>query len=841
MGFRYFNGIGVLMLALIGQSLAASADVPGDDQVWQAWGGTMELEIRGDYLPDFGIEVLYQGQPVTTRERIQFQLHSVEPFRLLVPFGNLEAVDPSVGLVTMQTGLVLRFGDNELDLDELTLVSGQWGDHPAFVARDAQGRTMFTLTHMHILAEHERGLLTVQNAEVEASPQLAALLGVDALANMPIGLGWLDLHMEVPPGADTSGQGPGCSERPIWPQDGEFEAEVALIAMSNIAYQGIEPGTGLVKAAPSATLKNISLADIPWFQQFSNPAIYPYEPADQHPFLVWSIYRIKDGRIEMLAESGVKHAFLTINQNCDINCGNSNILWPGCEDTYSAGNNDTSTYQGPKDEIEASLGLWDNCGSFFDPGCTGSQTGFSGQWLNRLLIDPDEFEHEGAEYFMDAWYVIQYDTNIWSTMGYRPIDPAPNGSGWVFNPGPFEQGPAISEWVSEDRHEPMAGHRMVVVPSATPEAPYPGNMPQGHLRLLVRVHDQEDGTFRYNYALQNYDFERGITEFHIPLAAGLSVTDTWIGAVGEVDDWDIEIDDSGVTFRAPEGQYQPWFTLYNFEIEVDAAPVPGELILGLGSDAVVEEMPVSMLAPPTGEAALALDRSSVDFGEVEVGTISGEEPVVLTSSGSATVQGISVAGFELPFVEGGDCPEGEFDLDPGEFCTLVFQFSPTEAGEAEQVVQVASDAPGSPLQIHLQGQGFEIPSLEVEPVALDFGPVVINQSASAVVLLHNSGAVDVTVTALEPLALPFVLDLDDCGDVPFTLAPESTCELFIGFAPEALESYAEILVIESDADESPHEVSLSGEGVPVEIFDDRFETLGQSGAALPLWVTLGRN
>ncbi len=691
----------------------------------------MELEIRGDYLPDFGVEIFHHGQPVTSRQRIEFQLESVEPFRLLVPYGNLEAVDPDVGMVAMQTGLELRYGDQIVDLDELRLVAGQWGDHAAFVAQDMQGRTMFTLTHMHILAEHQRDLLTVQNAEVEASPELAAQLGLDLLADMPIGVAWLDLHMEVPPGADTSGLAPGCDERPIWPQDGEFEAEVALIAMSNIAYQGTQDETGLVKAAPSATLKNVSLADIPWVRQFNTHPEYPYEPADQHPFLVWNIYRIKDGRIEMLAESGAKHAFLTINVNCDLNCGDANILWPGCEDTYSAGNNDTSTYQGPKDEITASLGLWDNCGSFFDPECTGGQTGYSGQWLNRLLIDPDEFEQDGAEYFMDAWYVIQYDINIWSTMGYRPIDPAPGGTGWTFNPGPYQQGPAISEWVDEGKSDSMADHELIVVPSATPDKPYPDNMPQGHLRLLVQVHEQGDGLYRYNYALQNYDFERGITEFHIPLAEGLTVSDTWFSGVGDMDDWDVEIANDGVTFTAPEGEIQPWFTLYNFEVEVDAAPVNGELILDLGDDAVMEWMPVDILAPTAPDRRMMLETESIEFDPVLIGSAADSETLLLTNT----------------------------------------------------------------------GQSF------------------------------------VTVTGLTPPGEPFSLEANDCGDLPFMLEPGASCQLSVGFEPLTSGPYADSIVVESDAIDSPHVATLNGTALPIEIFDDRFEALGMPG--MPLRVMAG--
>ena len=265
----------------------------------------------------------------------------------------------------------------------------------------------------------------------------------------------------IPAGAELAGTPPGCSERPIWPQNGDYEADVTLINMSQIAYQGTNDVTGRIKIAPSARLKNEGLADIPWIGHFDDLGLYvdemgqPYTPEDQHPFLVWNVYKVDDGRMQMLAGSGVKHAFLTINTGLDCqNCGSSNVLWPGCEDVYSAGNNDTATYQGPRGEIETSLGLWDNCRSFFDPDCTGNQTDYATSYQHRLMVDPDEFQQPNTEYFIDAWYVIQYDVNIWNGMGFRPIDPAPSGGGWTMNPGPYEQGPVISQWVPEDNTDP---------------------------------------------------------------------------------------------------------------------------------------------------------------------------------------------------------------------------------------------------------------------------------------------------------------------------------------------------------------------------------------------------
>ena len=89
------------------------------------------------------------------------------------------------------------------------------------------------------------------------------------------------------------------------------------------------------------------------------------------------------------------------------------------------------------------------------------------------------------------------------------------------------------------------------------------------------------------------------------LAPGTNVSDTWFGGVGELDGWSIEVSADGVTFTAPEGEFQPWFTLYNFEIEVDAEPVGGELTLGLGEGAVEPRLDVAILAPSLGSAVPA--------------------------------------------------------------------------------------------------------------------------------------------------------------------------------------------------------------------------------------------
>ncbi len=573
---------------------------------WPVGSGQGRIELRGDYLPDHGVEViesgLVRGSRFETRARI-----GKGPLWVYAPFGNFE--DFTGGSLEMETDIVLRYGDSTVSLERLVLIPGEFDRVPVFLVHDAAGNHLASITHSHTIIRAEADEIIFHNADIRATAVLARLLGQPALNGLPIGQIWLDLGIEVPPGADLSGhgidhsgRGLSCATRPWWPQDGH-KLDVALIGIGTVSGGGLEPGTNRLKITPSATLKNVGDADVPWFRQLNpaSPSLYPHEPRDQHPFLVWNAYRIMDGRIEQLGASGTKHAFLTINVNCALNCSNSNILWPGCEDTYGVGNNDSSTFQGPRDEIVASQGLWESCNSFFDSNCNGSQDGFSGSWLNRLLVAPAELDHQDADYFLDAWYVIQYDVNIWNTMGYHSINPAAGGfGGYTFTPlGPFTGGTPLGEWVPEG-NGPMAGHQIVEVESLTPNEPYPKNMPQGHLRVLVRVHDLGNGSYRYNYAVMNFDFERGVRQFTIPLAEGATVSETWMGGPTDVLDspWPASIGASGVVFTAPGESILPWFTLYNFEVVVDQAPLEGSAVsLGAAGEGVPQTLDVSVAAP----------------------------------------------------------------------------------------------------------------------------------------------------------------------------------------------------------------------------------------------------
>lgn len=577
-------------LVLIGSLAQAGEREPG--AVWSAWGGGGELEIRGDYLQDSGLEIQLGAERLQGRVRASIEVLDLGSLEVYAPYGNFETFDE--GRLNIQTGIELRHAGRSVSLKQMTAVGITLNDHPALMLVDGQGRHLFNISHPHVIADGSKANLSIHNADLVATETLARLLDLPVLAGMPIGMVWLDLNLRIPEGANLTGRSPdrggvSCTGRPFWPQDDPANlVDVALINIGTVAYQGRQPSTTLIKVAPSATLKNVNFGDAAWIPKFSSEPFYPFDPPDQHPFLVWNMYRIADGRIQQLGASGVKHAFLTLNFNCTINCGSGHVLWPGCEDVYSSGTNDSNSNQGPRADILPASGLFFSTGSFFDPGATGSQTNSSTTWQNRLMVDENDLQVAGAEYFLDSWYVVMHDIDIWNSMGYHRINPTPSGTAWNFGPlGPFTGGPVINEWIAEGSSDPNQSHALIVVPSQTPFAPYPANQPQGHVRVLARAEEVVPGRWRYYYAIQNYDFERNIDEVRIPLPAGAQLFDTWFysppvdGVAGS--DWGVTRAGNELVFSAPGDNPLRWFSLYNFEFETDAEPAtqPAKLTLGV--------------------------------------------------------------------------------------------------------------------------------------------------------------------------------------------------------------------------------------------------------------------
>jgi hypothetical protein len=615
-----FALLGALSLAWGCHSHAATSDEPvevGDSPMlveshWRIDGGTIGIRFNEDLLALFGIGVEFFGAPPDSRDPRFLQL-PIEPDRGLrfnAPHGSFEYFVG--GALRLGDGFSLRLGDGSaidfrIGLLEADLV------HPLRLhLRAADGEAWLYVNHLMFEFQEEFRRFEVATADVRAGQALAERLNAPDLAGAPIGeltlstrvLAWD--HPPVLAAALTSE--PNFHGYPH-PSGGTYQTDVLLTAFDmqflrcrqSNQVNGCLGGLiddGEVVFAPNATLRNTNLdttADVPWYPKFStSPWPYPYPGNDQHPYLIWNLYRISDGQLEQVGASGVKHAFLTVNTGCPQQPGN--ILWRNCADTYSTSNNDGSSNLGPRSEIIPAQGRFGRCGSTFDPGCIGSQTGgATSLYDQRLVVRESQLAVDGAEFHADAWYVIQDDMDIFNTMGHRRValahlpDPPSGSPRWtIANVGAFVQGPLINAWVDPVQHPTRN-----VLHADT----------HGHLRVAVKVKTLggcpiDSGLsgpcYRYDYAVHNFDWTRAMTQGEPP---NLRVTENMgfdrfvVPRVGEQDvwlqpgahfadhdtepgnDWVASVSPSAVTWTAPAGQHLFWGSLYRFSFVTNAPPV----------------------------------------------------------------------------------------------------------------------------------------------------------------------------------------------------------------------------------------------------------------------------
>ncbi|MBA8884594.1 hypothetical protein [Dokdonella fugitiva] len=361
-------------------------------------------------------------------------------------------------------------------------------------------------------------------------------------------------------------------------------------------------GSGRIKVTPTTALRNnVNLgtlvstvladsngtsavrfaADIPWRAKFS--ANCPPYHNDQHPMLVWNLYRLDaDGGLRQVARSGAKHAHVAANALCVENPGSNHVLGRGCQDVYGPGDNDAPDTLGPRSEVIPSRGIWARCGSIYDPECSGEPQKFRGYdaYTYRAVVPEREFAaHRGERHVLEAWYVVRDDVNPYNTMMHKDIVAVwqPEQHLWTIDDRAAPViGPVIDSWV-----DPRAPHQ--------DEANSEISTPSGRLKAAVRVVREEDGRYRYDYAIMNVDFaavktsgkepdlrmiaSHGIETFEVETSRGAKIDAMSFVGVGDAyEPWLSTSTSSSARWRAPSGDSLTWGTLYRFRLVSTASP-----------------------------------------------------------------------------------------------------------------------------------------------------------------------------------------------------------------------------------------------------------------------------
>lgn len=246
-------------------------------------------------------------------------------------------------------------------------------------------------------------------------------------------------------------------------------------------------------------------------------------------------------------------------------------------------------------------------------------------------------------------------------------------------------------------------------------------------------------------------------------------------------------------------------------IQVSFAPVSTGTFSGtvsVASDASNSPLNVSLsgTATPPPQGQITANSSSVNFGNVNIGSTSSQA-VVLTNSGNASTSitqvGVSGNGYSLTAVA------TPYTLAPGATLTVNVNFAPTAATGYSGMMSVTSDASNPTLSIPLSGTGTQPPQaqLSANPSAVNFGGVPAGGSSTQSLSLTNTGTATASITQITTTGSAFAVGTIS---LPYSLAVGATVSLQITFSPGLAGVYSGSAVITSNASNSPLTVSLSG-------------------------------
>jgi len=360
--------------------------------------------------------------------------------------------------------------------------------------------------------------------------------------------------------------------------------DVIVGTMQNMsAYgQGIWQGTTYVAYSVGTISCNIGNQQLLWQPN----------PSNQHPVIPQNMYRVKNGVIQQIGQSWVKHGFCALQQTLCGACtpaggGCPAVLGIGCSDPYESSLNGGQSDLKSRMGINAATGYFS--GSYADPAIP---TSYPSAIRERVTVNKDDLTaalNPGATYFVECQYVHPQDAannNDNNNASYRKITvgttySTSSGYALSFSGNVVQQIPATYAWAAvhsdvATREYDVAGDgRFIVASRAFANTPA--------------------GTWHYAYAVQNLNSDRNGGSFSIPMPAGVTVTNIGYSAPfnhsGDTPSnapWVGTVANGVLTWTCPAAASEPyahsirWSTMHTFEYDADSPPSSASEILTLG-------------------------------------------------------------------------------------------------------------------------------------------------------------------------------------------------------------------------------------------------------------------
>jgi hypothetical protein len=210
----------------------------------------------------------------------------------------------------------------------------------------------------------------------------------------------------------------------------------------------------------------------------------------------------------------------------------------------------------------------------------------------------------------------------------------------------------------------------------------------------------------------------------------------------------------------------------------------------------------------TGVSPVALNPTSLNFGNQTVGATSAPMTTTLTNVGivAVTITSIVITGpNSSAFAQMNNCPTS---LAPNGSCTISVTFTPTMLQSYSASLTVNDNALGSPTIAPLSGTGSG-PIFMISPPNLTFPEQYVGTSGlPQSVTLTNNGNGPLLITAVTTSPADFG-SLNACGA---SVAVGASCAIGVFFDPAVAGTRNGILSITDNAAGSPQTVALTGVG-----------------------------
>lgn len=207
--------------------------------------------------------------------------------------------------------------------------------------------------------------------------------------------------------------------------------------------------------------------------------------------------------------------------------------------------------------------------------------------------------------------------------------------------------------------------------------------------------------------------------------------------------------------------------------------------------------------------AISVSPGSIAFGGQLINTDAPAQTITVSNPGTTTlhVNSLSVSGDPDFFTLTNNCVSGT-GVVPGGTCSIQVEFAPKSVGVGSATLSIGSDAPNSPTNVPLSGNGVNS-SPTLSPTSLSFGNVFVGKtSGGKSVQLTSNGPSALAISSISVSA--GFIQTNNC---PASLSPGSSCNINVSFKPLAPGAVAGALSIVNNGLGSPQSVALSGNGL----------------------------